>query len=308
MVAQAKRPNSSQSPVAKWGAKDKPLQFGETQVPCYVLDDGRRVLTMNGIMNVLSISKKGSRVAGDLNNQISCYFASKTLKTLVNEDVASGLKNPILFRYPKTGTTSYGFEANLLVDLCDIIMQARDDGRLGPNQLHIAVNAGAVIRACAKVGIVALVDEATGYQEHRGNNALQKILDLYLSPVQSDWAKRFPDEFYQEIFRLRGWKWNGRSKNCPQCVAGYTRDLIYERLAPAILDDLDKINPVTSRMGRCAAHHQFLTPDVGHPALDSHIKSVVILMRATDCWERFMKMMNTALPKRPHKMTPSLFS
>ncbi len=84
-----------------------------------------------------------------------------------------------------------------------------------------------LIRALAKVGIIALVDEATGYQEVRGKQALQAILDAFLRKELAAWAKRFPDEFYQQIFRLRDWEWKGRAKNPPQAVAHYTKDIVY---------------------------------------------------------------------------------
>ena len=64
--------------------------------------------------------------------------------------------------------------------------------------------------ALARVGIIALIDEATGYQEIRDRQALQQILDKYLLKEYAAWAKRFPDEFYKQIFKLRGWEWRGK--------------------------------------------------------------------------------------------------
>ena len=73
-------------------------------------------------------------------------------------------------------------------------------------------------RGLAHIGIIALVDEATGYQEVRDKLALQAILDAYLRKELAAWAKRFPDEFYREMFRLKGWQWQGMSVNRPQIV------------------------------------------------------------------------------------------
>src|SRR5262245_17296535 len=122
-----------------------------------------------------------------------------------------------------------------------------------------------------RVGIIALVDEVTGYQEVRDREALQAILDRYLRKAFAAWAKRFPDEFYKEIFRLRGWKWRGMEVNRPQCVANYTKDLVYKRLAPGILEELEARNPKNEWGHREARHHQWLTEDVGHPALAQHL-------------------------------------
>jgi hypothetical protein len=72
----------------------------------------------------------------------------------------------------------------------------------------------------------------------RDRLALQAILERFLATEFAAWAKRFPDEFYQQIFRLRGWNWRGMKVNRPQVVANHTKDLVYSRLAPGILREL----------------------------------------------------------------------
>src|SRR5215467_8975128 len=111
-------------------------------------------------------------------------------------------------------------------------------GKLGPRQKTIAEKADLIIRTLAHIGIIALIDEATGYQEVRDRQALQEILDKYLRKEFAAWAKCFPEEFYKQIFRLRQWQWRGMKVNRPQIVAYYTKDLIYARLAPGILTEL----------------------------------------------------------------------
>jgi hypothetical protein len=150
----------------------------------------------------------------------------------------------------------------------------------------------------AKVGIIALVDEVTGYQEVRDREALQKILELYLLKEFAAWAKRFPDDFYKELFRLRGWNWNKLSVARPGYVGKLTNDLVYERLAPGILDDLKRKNPRTESGNRKVRHHQWLTEDVGHPALAQHLHATIALMRAAQNWSSFYTMIERALPKR----------
>ena len=77
--------------------------------------------------------------------------------------------------------------------------------------------------------------------------ALQAILDAYLRKELAAWAKRFPDEFYEQMFRLRGWQWKGMKVNRPQIVGRYTNDLVYERLEPGILNELQTRNPKNQR-------------------------------------------------------------
>jgi len=110
-------------------------------------------------------------------------------------------------------------------------------------------------------------------------------------------AKTFPDEFYQQIFRLRGWEWRGMRVNRPQVVATYTKDFVYERLAPGILEELEKRNPANDKGQRKAKHHQWMTDEIGHPALGQHLFSVMTLMRASAEWNQFKALLNRA-PKR----------
>ncbi len=155
-----------------------------------------------------------------------------------------------------------------------------------------------LMRAFAKVGIIALVDEATGFQEVRDNLALQAILDKFLRKEFATWAKCFPVDFYREIFRLRKWEWRGMKINRPQVVAHYTNDIVYKRLAPGILKELKIKNPKDDKGRRKAKYYQWLTEDVGHPALAQHLYAVIGLMRIADSWEGFKRMLDRAYPQK----------
>lgn len=159
-----------------------------------------------------------------------------------------------------------------------------------------------LVRGFARVGIVALVDEVTGYQEIRDRQALQAILDKYLRESFAAWAKRFPDEFYREMFRLKGWQWRGMKVNRPSVVGHYTRDLVYERLAPGLIQELEVRNPKDEKGNRKVKHHQFLTDEIGHPALAQHLYAVIGFMRASSNWDQFYRLMQRAYPKRDTTM------
>jgi hypothetical protein len=147
----------------------------------------------------------------------------------------------------------------------------------------------------------------TGYQEVRDRLALQAILDKYLRKEFAKWAKQFPPEFYQGIFRLRGWQWRGMKVNPPQIVAHYTKDLVYARLAPGIVKELEVRNPMTEKGYRKHKHYQYLTEDIGLPALAQHLYAVNGLMRAADTWKDFMALMDKAHPRRGDTLQLPLF-
>ena len=177
-------------------------------------------------------------------------------------------------------------------------MDANRANVLGRRQKLIAERAEILLRGLAHVGIIALIDEATGYQTIRDREALQAILDAYLRKELAAWAKRFPDEFYEQMFRLRGWRWKGMKVNRPQVVGKYTTDLVYERLAPGILEELESKNPKNVRGRRDAKHHQWLTENVVHPALAQHLYALIGFMRASATWKNFYDMVQRAFPKK----------
>ena len=140
------------------------------------------------------------------------------------------------------------------------------------------------------------------YQEIRDKKALQEILDRYLLKEFAAWAKRFPDEFYKQMFRLRGWQWRGMRVNRPSVVGKYTNDLIYQRLAPGVLEELQRRNPRDEKGNREGKHHQLLTPDLGIPALQNHLFATTKFMEASATWDQFYRSMQRAFPKLTRNM------
>lgn len=263
------------------------LRIGSLTLLCHVLEDGTRVVSQSSINTSLKLTRTSN---------LSKFISNGILKEYVNDELRMSVNNPIIFKRRMGGNPTFGYKATILVDICDIILQANKENVLMEDKKHVVQQAEILIRSFAKVGIVALIDEATGYQEVRQKDALQKILDAYLSKELSAWAKRFPDDFYKEIFRLKGWPYNQMSVKRPSCVGNYTQDIVYRRLAPEILKELEKKNPKDDKGRRKHTHHQFLTQDIGHPALAQHLYGAIGLMRTQQTWDQFMRLLNRAYP------------
>ena len=139
-----------------------------------------------------------------------------------------------------------------------------------------------------------LVDEVTDFQYIRDKEDLNKILELYIAKELLPWARRLPDEFYRQLFRLRGWQYSPLSVKRPQYVGKLTNELIYERLPLGVLDELRKKNPVVRSGYRRHRHHQFLTENIGNPHLEKHIASVTTLMRVASNWRKFKSLFEKA--------------
>ena len=279
---------------AIYGSPDRPLIIGDAEIPCYVLSDERRVLSQSGIIDGLGMSK-GSATAGVAGDRLVKFASTKSLRAYISPDLANALDEPIRFRM-STGHMAYGYEATILTDICDAVLSARRDGTINPQQRHIADQCEVLVRAFARIGIIALVDEATGYQEVRDRQALETILRTYLHDERGVWAKRFPDEFYQEMFRLRDWQYTHMSVKRPAYVGRLTNDLVYKRIAPHILTRLRELVP-RDEEGRLKWHfHRHLTADVGLPELDKHIHAVIALMKASSTWRKFYTALQRSLP------------
>ena len=244
---------------------DHPLIIGDKQIPCYVLEDGRRVLSLGGMVRAFDMSIGGA--GGKQGDRLVKFATGKAIKPFVPDDLISRMNEPVRFRAPTGGTVATGYEATILPDMCDAVLEARKAGALRKDQLHIAHACELLVRALARVGIIALVDEATGYQEVRDRKALEEILNKYISEELRKWTKTFPDEYFRQIFRLKNWKAPRQPTARPGVIASYTNDIVYSRLAPGILHELQRINPTDGKGARKHKNFQFLTPDHGHPKL-----------------------------------------
>lgn len=278
------------------------VKIGDVNLDCANLPDGRRVISEAAILKALGRGYSGHYSQRDAASEETAvlprYVAPLALKPFIPEELMDLLSKPIAY-IPAVGSSiAKGIEAQALPKICRVWIEARNAQALTKVQRRAADRAELLSFGFAEVGIAALIDEATGFQEVRDRKALEAILDRFLQKELAAWAKRFPDEFYQHIFRLKGWEWRGMSVNRPGVVGKYTTDLIYERLAPGIKEELEKRNPKNERGNRASKHHQWLTEDVGHPALAQHLYGIIGFMRAANDWETFYRMVERAFPKK----------
>jgi hypothetical protein len=275
-------------PFAEHDSGDHPLLIGNIELPCYVLNDGTRAFSQRGLLDALGIAVQGGRLQALI----------EALTPYLEPEVAAALRDPILFRRKGGGPLVHGSPATTLVDLCNAILTARDERTLDKTYADVVIRADVIVRAVAKVGIIALVDEATGYTR---SELLQTLLQKFLREELARWTKVFPDEFYEQIFRLRGWNWRGRQINPPGVVAHYTKDFIYARLAPGILPELERRNPKIGKYRR-GKHTQLLTDDFGIPALNQHLATVITLQRGSGSWDEFTSSMDKYLPRQAENL------
>lgn len=270
---------------AKYGSDKTPLHLGELEIPCYVLEDGTRVFSGRGIQKAIGYDNKSGQWMSSFCKMegISSYLCAG------DNSISERLSNPVKFKRNDAGgsqSTTNGYEVTLLVDICSAIIDANRAGVF--NDETIVRNADIIIRSVAKVGIIALVDEATGYQYERENDELQKILKAYISEELLHWQKRFPDIFYKELFRLNGWDFTVKGiKKRPGIIGKWTNMFIYEELPNGVLDELKKKTPKNESGNRTSRYHQLLTLDIGEPNLEKQINKVITLFQVSDNMKQF---------------------
>lgn len=252
------------SPVAvAWGS----LQVGESLLPCYVLNNGERVFSLKGAVVGLIETEGG---------QLAEYIKVQPLRPFLPEDLVPAENGviPALIQFDTGGDgfTKYasGLPVEKFMDLCIAYSTAADNARLTPRQSRIAANANRFIRACAKVGIVALVDEATGYQDQRELDELQFKLNLYLVESMRKWEKTFPDELWIQFGRLTGWTKPAHQR--PKYWGRLVLELVYKYLDPDVAEWLQENAP---KPAHGQNYHQWLTSQYGLRRLVEHIWKLI---------------------------------
>lgn len=273
------------------------LTLGEKVMNCAVLEDGTRLLTATSVFEAFDRPRKGKSKADQRVAGMPSFVDAQNLQLFVSEELIEWTK-PVTY-ITKNGTKASGYNAKILPALCKVYLDARAANSLTASQQPIARASEILLIGLSNIGILALVDEATGYQYDRERDELQKILKAYISEELIPWQRRFPDLFYREIFRLNGWDFTVKGiKQRPGVVGRWTNDLIYKQLPKGVLDELKKKTPKSEAGNYTARFFQSLTPDVGDPSLQAQINSVITLFQISDTWQDFTARFNKLVQRR----------
>jgi len=267
------------------------LEIGSKKIACAVLSNGKRIITQTALFDAFDRPRKGEkRIEG-----LPSIVGAKNLIPYISDELKEKAE-PVHY-YLQNGKVTAGYDAELIPLVCESYLHARDEGALLESQEKIVLQADFLVRALAKVGITALIDEATGYQYDRENNALQEILKAYISEEFLKWQARFPRKYYQELYRLYDWEYDPTSMKHPKYLGKFTNDFIYEQLPEGILEELRVKNPKNSKGNRTKRHHQFLTGDIGIPHLEKHITKIITIMELSDNADHFKDNFNRVFNK-----------
>jgi P63C domain-containing protein len=279
--------------LAKFGAADRPLRIGDIEIPCYVLADGTRVLAQRGLQSGIGMSEGGGK-SGE--RKIATLMEKLAEKGLNIRGLTARASAPIRFIPPHGGNPAEGYDATMLPDLCAVLIEAGQAGLLDKRQQHLAARAAVLQHGFATVGIIALVDEATGYEDARPRDALAKILERFVAKELRPWVRTFPTDYYREIYRLNEWPYH-ESSGRPGIIGHWTNNIVYKRLAPGVLAELKRLTPRDESGRHKHKLFQRLTEDTGHPKLREHLVAVVMLMKYSPDWQTFMERLDREFPQ-----------
>lgn len=256
------------------------LMMGNLELECHVLNDSRRVLTAREVVRALRGTR--SNPPG-----IKRYFdALPEYRPGMFDD------RMMRFRIPGLPQIATGLEATVLIDMCDLYIAADENGTLKSNQAGLVKQAWIIMRASSKVGIEALIDEATGYQEVREKRALQVKLQAYIADDMQKWVKTFPDEFWHELARLEGIRYQARHR--PLRWGAYVLKFVYRAMDEDVAAELKKRNPNPHHKKNL---HQYLR-DWGKDQLHQQLGGVIAIMRQCNDMNEFRARFETVYERK----------
>jgi hypothetical protein len=274
------------------------LKIGDYEMTAYNLPNGERLLSRTEFIRALGRTgkAKGGRQF-DEEFGLPVFLTAGNLKPYITSELEEN-STPRHFLNTK-GQEVIGYKAELLPSVCYVFVDAAEQGEINRMQVHIVDRAKALIRGFATVGIIALIDEATGYQEERGRKALQEFLDKVLVNEARKWTKTFPNDFFEAIFKMKGWTWNEAAQGRkPSVVGHYINNYVYSRLGPDLLTELRKRNPKLDDGKRAKKMHQFTSEDFGAPELQQRLRTLADFARAAGYnWTAWTRMVERAYPQ-----------
>jgi hypothetical protein len=284
--------------------KEAPLKIGDIEFECAVLDDDEdlnkatRVISERAFSRAIGAKRGGSHWKRRKDNpggaNLPVFLSANNLRPFISLELAAALSEPI--KYLGEGGYANGIDAELIQPILEVWLKARDADKLIESQRPFAKISEILIRGLAATGLRALIDEATGIQDIRAADALAQYLAQYVAKEWRTYMRAFPVNFFKQLCRLKNQPFREDMK-LPRYYGHYVNDLVWDRLAPYIKDELRRVNP-TENGRRKRRHHQWLTEGIGNPKLLHHLGIIegIALGFKDGEYDKFYQAVNLALP------------
>ena len=248
------------SPFAKFRGS---IELGGEPVDCYVLDTGERVISLRAAVKAIAEADSGD---------LAKFIGVSSLKPFINKDLV--LAELLDFTIPGTQFRGSGLTTNTFEEILRAYVRALHQGAdLTDRQREVAIKCAVISAGLIRTGLEALVDEATGYQYERAEDALQVKLRAFIADELRAWEKTFPDELWEEFGRLT--HWSGPLHSRPRWWGKMVIELIYDTLDPDVAAYLKANKPEPG-----VRWHRQLTENIGVRQLVSRCYEVVGMAKA----------------------------
>lgn len=273
------------------------LPIGNTELDCAILDDHENTR----VINMTSVFKAFGRIPRSNNRLINipAFMDAKSLQPYIDQELKALIK-PL--EYSDDNKIFMGYNALILPALCEMYLKARREGALTAKQMHLAETAEILQSSFAKVGMIALIDEATGFQRDRKHDALRLLLSKYIAEGLQKWIHTFPDSFFLELDRLYGNE-PTTSRSRPQYYGHFINKYVYDPIEHGyIKNKLNELN-ITKDGKRRAKFHQWLSNE-GRTILIHQIGRVQMMMEMCKNIDQFKQ---AAEKQKKVSIAPYLF-
>lgn len=230
------------------------------------------------------------------------FITQNTIWPLLEQRLTPVSNLPFEFVLPDGDVVGLAFRAGLLLNICDAWIDAAVAGETREQQGPMVAAAIRISRGLSEVGLTALIDEATGFQEQREPGDLQALLLRLVQAERTEWKRRFDAEFFIELYRLYNLPGDPRASRRPGCVAGMINFLVYDRMFPKLRPYIEARNPSDGKGQRRWKHHQYLS-EIGRLALRKHLDIVMRLMKASRSKHQFEEFLAVVFPREHEQLT-----
>ncbi len=306
---------------ARWGADlpqashDGPLPIGDAVLTAAVLPNGKRLLSQGTVLEAIGRSprpKAGTGVLGAVDG-LPSFLQAEVLKPFITEELMQST-TPIVFRL-RNGARTAGYDAMLLPMVCEVYLKFRDHltdqiaNSEGPEKKaskallkryqHIIDACDKLTRGLAKRGIIALVDDATGYHDDKMRQEIDRSIKIYVAPSLAPWVQKFPHEFFRQAYRLLGWEYKPNQTRHSPYMGKFINKYVFDALPPGVLDELKRRLPKNEHGNRRARLWQLLSVDTGIPHLDRQLTADLTLMQISDTKSQFEEHWDRLFGRQP---------
>ncbi len=265
------------------------IYISDIELSCAVLDNEKRIIINRSLANFLGVKGSGAywkKKKEEKGALLPEYISANYLKPFIHQETILNYLEIITYENER-GELTEAISAESITAICDIWVQAWQKGALSKTKENIGQKAYDLLRATSKVGIIALIDEATGYQYGRNYDALRILINRYLDEYAREWTKEFPDEFFIALDHLFGNK-KTAPRDRPSYYGKFIKRFIYKPIENGIiLDELEKLNPKNESGYRKKRFHQYLTEGTGIRVLRDRISKITGLMQISESYKSF---------------------